>query len=210
VLGVVPQRGYGIAVVIAQRAIRPEVFVVAAKGPPVWQRAGEAVHQPAVKRKLFISVSVVLVAGIRDAAIDSEWIHSIGVVGEQSGALEAIHARRILFRATKIFSAVIICLGVGIGSEIVVEGNVLLENDYDMLDRCLRRGINSVICECRSRGQKRHGRNGHNRHSSGEAMMHGKSLLGILSLEQQIETQETDTLAGRRGLEVVAARSSCA
>ena len=37
------------------------------------ERAGEVVHQPAVKRKLFISVSVVLVAGIRDAAIDSEW-----------------------------------------------------------------------------------------------------------------------------------------
>jgi len=70
---------------------------------------------------------VVLVAGIRDAAIDSEWIRAIGVVGEQSRAFEAIHARCSLFRA-EIFSAVIIYLGVGVDTEIVVEGNVLLES----------------------------------------------------------------------------------
>jgi len=39
--------------------------------------------------------------------------------------------------------------------------------------------------------------------------MHGKSLLGILSLEPQMQTQGTDALTGRRGLEGVAVRFSC-
>ncbi len=208
-LGVIPQRGYSIAVVIAQRAVRPEVFVVAAKGMPIRERACEAVHQPAVKRKLFISISVVLVAGIRDATIDSEWIHSIGVVGEQSGALKAIHARRTVFRATKIFTAVIICLGVGIGTEIVVERNVLLEDHDNMLDWRLGRGTVLALRGCWVHRQERHSRSGHNCHSSRKAMMHGKSLLGILSLEPQMQTLVTDALMGRRGLEGVAARFSC-
>ena len=176
---------------------------------PVRQRAGEAIHQPAVKSELFISVSVVLVAGIRVAAIDSEGIRAIGVVGEQSGALERIHARRIVFRAGKIFCAVIICLGVRIGPEIVVERNVFLKNDYDMLDWSFRRGTVLALRGCWAYGQERHGRSSHNRHSSSKAMMHGKSLLGILCLEPQMQTQGTDALTGRRGFAGVAARFSC-
>jgi len=56
------------------------------------------------------------------------------VVGEESRALECIYARRIVFRAGKIFCAVIIFLGVRIGAEIMVERNVFLKNDDDMLD----------------------------------------------------------------------------
>jgi len=70
-----------------------------------------------VKSELFISVSVVLVTGIRVAAIDSEGIRAIGLLVSSPAALERIHARRIVFRADKIFCAVIIFLGVGIGPE---------------------------------------------------------------------------------------------
>ena len=90
----------------------------------------------------------------------------------------------------------------------MVSSNVLLEDHDNVLDGCPRRGTAVALCECCEHGQKRHDRSGYNRHSSGNAMMHRKSLLGTLSLEQQMERQRTDALKGRCGLERVAARSS--
>src|SRR5437588_5994972 len=172
---------------------------------PVRQRACEAVHEPTVKRKLFVSVSVILVAGIGDTAIDSEWIHSVGVVREQASALDAVDARGIIFRASEVLRAVIILLGVRIGSKVMIERNVLLEDHHNMLDRRLRGGAVFVLCRCRVHRKERHRRSGHNSQSSSKTLMHRKSLLGILSLETQIEIPKPDALAGRRGLEAVTA-----
>src|SRR5882762_6561640 len=88
----------------------------------------------------------------------------------------------------------------------MVERNVLLKNDHDMLDWRRRRRAGVVLCGCWVHGQERHGRSGHNSQSLSNTMMHRKSLLGIFSLEPQIETPGPDALAGRRGLEDVAAR----
>src|SRR5260370_41173642 len=88
----------------------------------------------------------------------------------------------------------------------MIKRNVLLEDHDDMLDGRDSRRIVLVASGCWVHGQKRHGRSGHNCHSPSEAVMHRKSLLGILSLEPQMQTPGADALAGRRGPQGVAAR----
>src|SRR5260370_31050046 len=95
---------------------------------------------------------------------------------------------------------------VRIRPEIMIKRDVLLEDHDDMLDWRLRRRIVFVASGCWVHGQKRHGRSGHNCHSPSKAVMHRKSLLGILSLEPQMQTQGADALAEGRGLRGVTAR----
>src|SRR5258708_3800424 len=89
------------------------------------------------------------------------------------------------------------------GSEVMIERNVLLKNNYDVLDRRLCRGIATLLCVCWVDGQQRHGRSGHSRQSLSKAVMHRMSLLGISVLNRNWKhrgrrTHEDTQTRGRR------------
>ena len=111
-LGVVPQRGYRVAVVIIERQI------VGAR-----QQEVELVHQPAIDRLLL--VGIVMVVATRDEVafdpVEPLRIGGVWVVGQQSGG-EPVDGRGAVGGDERGF-ALRVCR-VWIGGEIVIEGVV--------------------------------------------------------------------------------------
>ncbi len=163
-LRVVPHRSDGVAVVVAHSAGRPEHFIVAT------QLLHKLVHQAAVRGCLFIIVVVVLVAGHRHAWGNAEWVRFVGIVGNQAGGQESVGFRRVFLGLEGCLPRQV--KSVGVGSEVMIERDVLLKDDYDMLDRRLCRGTATLLCVCGVNGQQRHGRRSHDRHRFSEAMKH--------------------------------------
>src|SRR5947209_2646760 len=91
-----------------------------------------------MKRELLVAVPVIFVACVGIAAINAKRICPIGIVGEQARALKVIHARRIGASAAEVATAILVRGGVGIGAEVVIEGDIFLEDHDDMLDRSAR------------------------------------------------------------------------
>src|SRR5437588_2092532 len=141
VLRVVPKSSHGVAVVVAHGAGRAKDSVVAA------QFLYELIHQSAIRGCLLVSVVVVLIAGHRNAAVNAKRIGEIGVVFEQAG-IQAIGVRCRAGGRAEIDGSVIIGGGQGIGPEIVVIGNVLLENHDDVFDGS--RGRGTALSGCRA------------------------------------------------------------
>jgi len=85
VLGVVPQRGHRVAVVVIERQI------VGAR------QQIEVVHQPAVDGFLLVGIVMVVAAGdeVADDTVEPLGIGDVGVVGQQSSG-EAIDRRGVL------------------------------------------------------------------------------------------------------------------
>ena len=128
VLRVVPQRRHGVAVVVAHR--QRLVGAVA-------RELREAVHQPAVERLLLGRVVVVLVADDRFRAVDPERVERVRVFGQQVFG-QPVHAGRVRRGVERGLAGRV--GGVGVGPEVVIERDVLLEDDDQVLDRGRRSG----------------------------------------------------------------------
>src|SRR3954453_2894232 len=103
----------------------PKNFIVATERMIVGESPHEAVHQAAVEGELLVAVSVVLGASIWIAPINAERVRSVGIVREQAGALQTIHARRVVPGTREIAAAVLVGGGVWVGAEVVVKRNIL-------------------------------------------------------------------------------------
>jgi hypothetical protein len=101
----------------------------------------EAVHQAAVERELLVAVAVIRVADHRHAAVDAKRVRAVGIVMQQSSAQQVIRARRVIARSFEEARAVAVRLGVRTGTEVVIEGDVLLEDHHEVLDRCAGRQL---------------------------------------------------------------------
>ena len=163
VLGVVPHRGDGVAVVVvhdlggearcSERALRAGVHAGA---------LDEVVHLSVVKRLLLVAVVVVLVTGelsagmagqAGGAAVQPLGLARVRIVGQQVGAVAELRRQRVARRRREtvdrrcpvrgVKSLSVGVGGLGIGAEVVVEGLVLLEDHDDVLDR--RRGAGAVV-----------------------------------------------------------------
>ena len=128
VLGVVPQPGHGVAVVVVHdQAGRLVVGGRAGADPGLLH---ELVHQPAVHGLLLGGVAVVLVTGQGLRRGQPLGVGRVGVVGQQRRG-QAVHARRPRLGVEGV------PVGVGrvrVGGEVVIEADVLLEDHHDMLD----------------------------------------------------------------------------
>ncbi len=152
VLGVVPHRGDGVAVVVAhhqarrvedrRRVRRQRTAERVAAGAGVFRIE---INEAAVQRLLFRRVVVVLVGrgGLRRAEAErvgrAGAVRRIGrgrVAAEQRPA-QAVDGRRVLGRDERRLAAQV--QGVRVGAEVMIEGDVLLEDHDEMLDR--RRGL---------------------------------------------------------------------
>ena len=126
VLRVVPQCGDGVAVEVVHDRAR------VASGCGGAGRLDEGVHQAAVVGLLLGRVGVVLVAGQRLRGREADRIDQVGVVEAQEGR-EAVDRRRPLaIREPPLAPQV---GGVRIGPEVMVEGDVLLEDHDEVLNR---------------------------------------------------------------------------
>ncbi len=149
VLGVVPQAGDGVAVVV----VHDRVVGVDSGG---WSRVpfrGQAlrerqrtarllhehVHQAVVESALLVRVPVVLVARRRLSAVQQLRIRQVGVVGQKRPG-QPVHRRRVRRGVERRLPGGI--GGVGVGTEVVVERDVLLEDHDEMLDG--RRGAGTA------------------------------------------------------------------
>ena len=151
-LRVVPKRGDGIAVVVPHgqsgggdnRTARRRRTCGA-------DRRREGVHQTVIEGHLLRGVVMILIRGRSFAAIEAEGIGGafgvrrvggVGIVAQQ-GTLQAIHRRRPgggneARLAPRIGRN-------GIGREVVIEGNVLLEDHHQMLDGSGRLSAASIF-----------------------------------------------------------------
>ena len=141
-LRIIPLRGHGVAVKIAHH------FVTARAGV---QR--KQIHQAGIKCQLLRGIVVILIGGDGSRAVNPKWTRGPGAVGWieigieiQQGTAKTVHRRRV-GRRLKLWFAHRIGRD-RIGSEIVVEGNVFLENHYQVLNGCRRgrRRFPSLLC----------------------------------------------------------------
>jgi hypothetical protein len=154
VLGVVPECGDGVAVVVIHHdagtavfgaVFRFAYFVAAAAGG----FGDEFVHQPVVVGFLLRRVAVVLVAGQRFVVSEAFRICFVRVFVQQAFA-ETVDRRRAREGGEGRFPGPV--HGVRVGAEVVIERDVLREENDDVFDRG-RRG--------RQCGGRRRGRAGH-------------------------------------------------
>src|SRR5207244_4160405 len=92
----------------------------------------ELVHQAAVGGLLLGRVVVVLVAGQGLGSVEPLRVAQVGVGGEQ-GLVQPVHARCVT--PGPEYGLPLGVGGDGVGSEVVVEGDVFLEDDDQVLDR---------------------------------------------------------------------------
>ena len=139
-LRIIPECGHGVAVVVAHHQPIRRLAIGRRTGRA--RVFGEQVHQPAVKRLLFRRVVVILIVGRglgrsrRNglvAPFPLSGIQGIRIVVEQPVRI-AIHRRRSGLGDKARLSGRI--QGLGIGAEVVVEGDIFLKDDDEMLDRC--------------------------------------------------------------------------
>ena len=147
VLGVVPERGHRVAVVvvhddlrIAERSARGRPAARVVRSAVRADALDELVHQAVVERLLLVAVVVVLVAGDLAARVarkpDRARVQpprrrEVRVVREQRGRQSVDRGRSRRRRKRR-------AVGVGrlwIRAEVVIEGDVLLEDHDEMLDR---------------------------------------------------------------------------
>ena len=136
-LCVVPECRDGVAVVVIHHESgRRRVGCCAALD---LRELGKLVHQAAVQRLLLRRVVVILVArqGVRHA--EALRVHPVRVVRQQLRR-EAVDRRRSRLR----LEGLPVSVGrIGIRAEVVIEGNILLKEHDDVLDR--RRGLGAVV-----------------------------------------------------------------
>ena len=127
-LGVVPERRHRIAVEIAHHRLGVAALLVGiGRG-----EFDELVHQPAVEGLLLRRVVVIHVAGRRLLRRQPDGIGRVGIVGQQRLG-QAVHGRRPGRGVEGRLSRKV--HGLGVGGEVMVEGDVLLEQHDHMLDR---------------------------------------------------------------------------
>jgi len=145
VLGVVPQRGDGIAVIVAHRQMGRAL-----------RRGGAERHEPieqtTVVRRLFVLVVIVVVARPGLRAIQPERRRCVRIVESQLQG-EPVDGRRIGPRNKRRLPWRI--GGVWIRTEVVVEGVVLVEDHDEVLDRGRRRDPVRVRRHRGGRGEAR-------------------------------------------------------
>ena len=131
-LSVVPNRGGSVAVVVTH----DEAFSVAEireAGRSHADRFDKEIHQTVVEGSMFVGVTVVLIAGygLRPGQAKGR----LGIwIGNQQRAAQTVDRRRAGGRSEYRFARSAID-GVGIRGEVVIEGNIFLEDDNHMLDR---------------------------------------------------------------------------
>ena len=143
VLGVVPQRGDGVAVVVAHhQTLRAEGAGAALGAAAGVQR--EEVHGEVVIGRLLGGVAVVLVGGAGLGDVEAEGLGRVGAVGgvglvgvagQEVGAGERVDVGGCV-RGRREFRLTGRIGRFRIGGEVVVERDVLLEDHDKMLDRC--------------------------------------------------------------------------
>ena len=153
VLGVVPQPGDGVAVVVVHDdAGRAEYSPGAGAGA----RLGvldELVHLPVVHGLLLRRVAVVLVGGERLGVGQPLRVVLVGVVRQQRAdraalrdlGVQAVHGRRARLGGER---GAVRVRRVRVGAEVVVERHVLVEDHHDVLDR----GRGAVCGKARGHG----------------------------------------------------------
>ncbi len=162
-LGVVPDPGDGVAVVVVHaqpRCAEDDRLTSAGVGAGVLD---ELVHLPVVECQLLGQVAVVLVARERLAGREPGGVVLVRVAHQQARALEVVVLGRA--RRRDELGAVGV-LGRRIGGEVVVVGNVLVEDHDEMLDGAcgLVGTVGNVLRSCRREDgvgtDESHGRNG--------------------------------------------------
>jgi hypothetical protein len=168
VLRVVPQRRDGVAVVVVHDLRRVARRPERARAGAGADRLHEVVHLAFVEGLLLVGVVVVLVAGelaagralkAGRAAVEPLRRCRVGVAEAQvflvaqrrrqrfrRGGLEAVDRRCALRRLERLAIAV---RRLGVGAEVVVEGDVLSEDHDNVLDRRARRALRRVRVDAR-------------------------------------------------------------
>ena len=128
-LRVVTHRGHRVAIVVAHGARGSENRIVAA------ELLYEFIHEPAIRRGLFVAIVVILIAGHRHAWRDSKWIGFVGVVFDEAGRKQSVGFRSTFPGVKRSLSRQV--EGVWISAKVMIERNVLLKYHHHVLDRSL-------------------------------------------------------------------------
>jgi len=136
----------------------------------------ELVHQPAIEGLLLCRVAVIHVAGRDLARRQAERVGGVGIVGQERlrQAIDGRRARRgVKGRLARQVQRH------GIGGEIVIEGDVLLKQHDDMLDRRPGRGLLRRVA-----GSGRDAENERRTDDGGQKPGHGSLLSGAKARAQ--------------------------
>jgi hypothetical protein len=138
VLCVVPERGHGVAVVVAHHLATG----LAARAVAATDLLDELVHQAVVEGQLLVLVVVVLISGLELRAVEAEGLNGVRVVRSEQAVVQAVHGRRVFRRReSRLVQRV---RRVRIGGEVMVERDVLLKDHDEVLDR-RRSGISRLL-----------------------------------------------------------------
>ena len=127
-LGVVPQRGDRVAIVVAHHQALA-LAGVEAGGRTHAHGLDEPVHGAGVERLLLVGVVVILIAGGGIPMTEPERLHRVRIVIEQTSGKQSVDERGAGLRRKRRPVGI---RRVRIGGEIVVEGDVLLKDDHEM------------------------------------------------------------------------------